>query len=152
MEFASAVWNNMSKKDIAKLEGIQKRATKMVIELRGLEYEERLRELGLTTLENRRKRGDLIQIYKITKGFEEVELGLSWTEETGKGNRRHNRQIIREKFVNAPMRDNSLLNRNATTWNMLPSEIAEADTVNQFKARIDRHMASVTWRRSVYRT
>ena len=39
----------MSKKDIDKLEGIQKRATKMIIELRGLEYEERLRELGLTT-------------------------------------------------------------------------------------------------------
>ena len=49
-----------------------------------------------------------------------------------KGNRKHNRQIIRERFVNAPIRDNSLLNRNATTWNMLPSEIAEADTVNQF--------------------
>ena len=142
----------MSKKDISKLEGFQKRATKMVIELRSLEYEERLKELGLTTLEVRRKRGDLIQIYKITKGFEEVELGLRNTGDTVGANRRHNSQIIREKFVNAPMRDNFLLNRNATTWNMLPSEIAEADTVNQFKARIDRHMASETWRRSVYRS
>ena len=74
LEFASAVWNNMSKKDIAELEGIQKRATKMVIELRGKEYEERLKCLVMTSLETRRKRGDLIQIYKITKGFEEVEL------------------------------------------------------------------------------
>ena len=55
LEFASAVWNNMSKKDIAKLEGIQKRATKMVIELRGLENEERLSRLGITSLETRRK-------------------------------------------------------------------------------------------------
>ncbi len=107
LEFASAVWNSMSKKDISKLEGIQKRATRMVIELKGLEYEKRLKELGLTNV------------------------------------------FI---LVNAPMRDNFLLNRNATTWNMLPSEIAEADTVNQFKARIDRHMASETWRRSVYRS
>jgi len=66
----------MLKKDISKLEGIQKRGTKMVIELRGLEYEERLKELGLKSLEIRGKRGDLIQICKITKGFEEVELGL----------------------------------------------------------------------------
>jgi len=41
LEFASAVWNSMSKKDMSKLEGIQRRATKMAIELRGLDYEER---------------------------------------------------------------------------------------------------------------
>ncbi|RNA15509.1 hypothetical protein BpHYR1_026279 [Brachionus plicatilis] len=43
------------------------------------------------------------------------------------------------------------LNRTATTWNLLPSEIVGTDTVNQFKAKIDRHMKSETWRRSVYR-
>ena len=150
LEFASAVWNSMSRKDINKLEGIQKRATKMVIELRGLEYEERLRVLGMTSLETRRKRGDLLQIYKIKKGFEKVELDMD-TRGTGGVSRRHNSQIIRDKHVNTPMRDNFLLNRNATTWNMLPSEIAEADTVNQFKARLDKHMSTETWRRSVYR-
>jgi len=40
------------------------------------------------------------------------------------------------------MRGGFLLNPNATTWNMLPSEIAEADTVNQFKVRRDKHMTS----------
>ena len=122
----------------------------MVIELRGMVYEERLKELGITTLETRRKRGDLLQIYKIMRGFERVELDMDTRGIEG-GGRRHNKQIVRERHVNTPMRDNFLLNRNATTWNMLPSEIAEADTVNQFKARIDKHMTSETWRRSVYR-
>jgi len=36
LEFASAVWNSMSRREINRLEGIQKRATKMDIELRGL--------------------------------------------------------------------------------------------------------------------
>ena len=48
-----------------KLEGIQRRATKMVIETRTIEYEDKLKALGLTTLELRRKRGDLMQTYKI---------------------------------------------------------------------------------------
>ena len=70
----------------------------MVIELRGLEYEDRLRELGLTDLETRRKRGDLLQIYKIKKGFELVDLDIRENEEVSEGtSRRHNSQITREK-------------------------------------------------------
>ena len=62
LEFATPVWNVLSKESIRKLEGVHRRATKMVIELRSMEYEERLEALGLTTLEERRKRGDLFQI------------------------------------------------------------------------------------------
>lgn len=40
----------------------------MVIELRGLKYEEKLMGLGLTYLETRRKRTDLLQIYKKKEG------------------------------------------------------------------------------------
>ena len=76
LEFASSVWNVLSKEHIYEMECIQRKATKMVIEIRSLEYEERLRVLGLTTLEERRKRGDLIQIYKIINGIDEVEIGM----------------------------------------------------------------------------
>ena len=44
----------------------------MVMELRGLKYEDRLRRMGLTNLELRRKRGGP---NKIARGFEEVDLG-----------------------------------------------------------------------------
>ena len=76
LEFATPVWNVLSKESTRKLEGVQRRATKMVIELRSMEYEERLKSLGLTTLEERRKRGDLIQIYKIINGMEVVDIDM----------------------------------------------------------------------------
>lgn len=44
---------------------VQRRATKMVQSLKNKSYEQRLQELKLTTLEQLRKRGDLIEIYKI---------------------------------------------------------------------------------------
>ena len=48
----------------------------MVIDLRTMSYEDRLETLGLTKLELRRKRGDLIQIYKIVNGLEEVDIDM----------------------------------------------------------------------------
>jgi len=43
--------------------------------LKDKSYEERLRVLGITSLEERRIRGDLIQVFRIVKGFDKVDLG-----------------------------------------------------------------------------
>ena len=44
------------------------------------DYSDRLKELGLTTLETRHMRGDLIEAFKIIKGFEDVnnEFFFHW--------------------------------------------------------------------------
>ena len=55
------------------LERIQKRATKIIPELRDLSYEERLKEFGLTTLETRRLSGDEIERFKILNRYENIE-------------------------------------------------------------------------------
>ena len=58
LEYCIQAWRSYRKKDIDTLERIQRRATKMIPELRDLSYEEHLKECGLTTLETRRLRGD----------------------------------------------------------------------------------------------
>ena len=50
------------------MEKVQRRATKMSQDYKDLSYEERLIRCGLTTLEKRRSRGDLIEAYKIITG------------------------------------------------------------------------------------
>ena len=57
LEYCIQAWNPHLRKDVDMLEKIQRRATKLIPELRDLTYEERLKECGLTTLETRRIRG-----------------------------------------------------------------------------------------------
>jgi len=52
------------------IEGVQRRATKLITSLKDKTYEERLRLLNLQTLETRSVRGDLIEVFKMLKGFE----------------------------------------------------------------------------------
>ena len=51
------------------MEKVQKRATRMIEECRGKSYRERLKFLGLTTLETRRIRADMLEVYKILNGL-----------------------------------------------------------------------------------
>ena len=58
------------------LEQIQRRATKMIPELRDLSYEECLKQLSLTILETRWLRGGQIEVFKILNGYENIDRNI----------------------------------------------------------------------------
>ena len=72
LDYGNSIWYPISKKNIQSIENVQRRATRIVPELKHLTYEERLSELNLPTLEYRRKRGDLIHLFKIIHGIDDI--------------------------------------------------------------------------------
>ena len=69
LEYAVSAWNPHLHRDINALEKVQERVLRIPYELRKLRgYKERLAADGLTTLEERRSRGDLIKAYKLING------------------------------------------------------------------------------------
>ena len=71
LEYAVTSWAPWHKKDIDTLEKIQRRATRRMSDVHGT-YHERLNQLGLTTLEERRTRGDAIEVFKYVRGFLDI--------------------------------------------------------------------------------
>ena len=58
---------------MVEIENVQRRATKLVRTRSHLSYLERIRSLGLPSLEYRRERADLVEIYKIMNGINNVD-------------------------------------------------------------------------------
>ena len=66
LKYGNIIWSPRFKMDSTEIEKVQRRATKLIPILRNLCYEDRLWKLKLPSLCHRRRRGDMIQVYKIT--------------------------------------------------------------------------------------
>ena len=140
LEFASPVWSPWSQGDVDRIESVQRRFVGMVSGLRGRTYLERLVELDLLSLQERRTLQDQVQLYKIIHGYDNVSHTTWFTlvQDDPRPNTRRNSHPLNiiPKRAHLDIYRNFYSNRVVGMWNELPADMKNRGPVNVFKVKM----------------
>lgn len=137
LEYCCSAWSPYYQKDKDSLEKVQRRFTRMFKELKELDYHDRLQSLGLWTLEERRNRADLIEVFKLYRGYTSIPLKRFFeTDSTGR-TRGHSQKLCKpccHKDIRKYFFSVRVINR----WNSLSEAIIQSSSVNTFKNHLQK--------------
>ena len=134
LEYCTAAWSPHYCKDKQLIEKVQRRFTRMIPDLKDLPYEQRLAKTKLWSLEDRRIRADLIEVYKIIHGLSTVSSNTFFEFS-------HNRitrglsEVTKESCINWST-STFFSERVINQWNKLNEDAVTAPTLNSFKGKI----------------
>ena len=150
LEYAVAAWSPWMEGDKEIMEKVQKRFVRMISDKKGGSYEERLENLGMTTLTERRERGDMIVTFRTMRGLNRVDKN-NWFQFRNVENMRATRSTVSVTDEEEVVRDNVLFMENVrlesrknffsvrviNRWNRIPDEVKNQATLISFKNRYD---------------
>lgn len=139
LEYAGVVWNSSLIKDITLIESVQRRFTKRIAGLYNVEYDQRLSLVHLPSLADRRRRGDMIQTYRVLHNTFSVNLSSLFVLNLDERLRGHLYKLVRENFKSSA-REHFFSNRIFHEWNSLPGHVVDAASINAFKNAYDEHL------------
>ena len=136
LEFSTQAWSPWLEQDKASLEKIQRRAVAIVSGLVRKQYEERLKELSLQTLEERRHQANMHMVHKIIHGGGGLDYN-TWSEKASDSVRptRTSTDPLNVKLNNGRLevRRNFFSVRVAGQWNSVPSHLKQLRSAHHFK-------------------
>ena len=141
LEYCVQAWRPYLKQDIDKIERVQRRASKLISGYRSLSYGNRLNLTGLTTLDDRRDRGDMIELFKLKQGLTKMDISKFVVSNSDLRTRGHSYKLAKNRS-RLDLRKHFFSQRVVNKWNSLPSYVVEASSVNVFKNMYDKVIKS----------
>ena len=135
LEYGNVIWSPHLKRQSRQIEGVQRRATKILPELRKFPYAERLKILKLPSLKYRRYRGDLIQTYKILNNIDDLKIENFYKLNTN--NTRDSDIKLLIQYCDTSVKKFSFSNRTAKLWNLLTPLTRRSKTLDKFEIALD---------------
>jgi len=142
LESCVQLWSPQHKKDMELLERVQRRAAKMIRRLEHLSYEDRLRKLGLFSLEKRRLGGDLTAAFRYLKGAYRKD-GENIFSRACCNRTRGNGFKLREGRFKLDVRKVFFPMRVVKHWSRMLREVVEAPSLETFKAKLDGALSNL---------
>ena len=130
LEYCVQAWGPQYRKNVELLEWVQRRATEMIRGLEHLSCEERLRELGIFSLEKRRLQGDLTVAFQYLKGAHKQEGEWLFTR-VDSNRTRGNGFKLEQGRLSLDIRKKFFTQRVVTHWNRLPKEAVDAPSLEE---------------------
>ena len=141
LEYCAQAWSPWLEQDKKLLEKVQERAIRMVSGLNSRVYKDRLKELGLQSLQDRRVRGDMIQVWKILHSHDNLDK-KDFFQPVNQNHQltrlRAGNLNLQKQRANTDIRKFSFSVRVTDNWNVLPSTLKEAGNINIFKRLYDK--------------
>ena len=140
LEYNSVIWNTCNIGETQLLEKVQKTFTRRLLQklnIKYTSYEDRLRILGIESLELRRFHFDLITVYKIVNRTIDLDFDQFFKPLTTVYDMRHHRFALKKPPLTKTKILNSYFkNRIINAWNSLPESCVTAETLALFKLRL----------------
>ena len=139
LEFACEVWSPHQAYLVDIIEGVQRRATRVIF--KNKPYEERLKLLKLLSLASRRKYFDLIFLFKCKQGLCDIDLS-DYLEPAGNTsyNLRNTEYSYKIKYARTNLLKFSYFHRVANEWNALPLSLRKSVSISNFKRDLKAHL------------
>jgi hypothetical protein len=125
LEFCTPVWSPWTKADQDCVENVQKKMVGMISGLKSANYEEKLAEIGLESLDTRRRHADIYTMHKIMHGVGDIDSSVWFSKITGSAVTRAGSDPLNVKCNNGnlELRRNFFSNRVIKDWNAVPIDI-----------------------------